>query len=165
MMTNDLRTAALAAYEEQQREVAEDRLRQREDYRQFAHAVFVRTFGFNPESVTTDAADNVIVSASGLAFLYDGEGGFSLWDRCPHCGALVVGQSVFSLEMLGEIIAESIPFAPYGYRHNCQPEPVPEPDPDPMLAALQSIAAELRRANDAREAADDFAATVDLYRQ
>lgn len=34
-----------------------------------------------------------------------------------------------------------------------------------QLYALIAIAAELRRANDTREAADDFAATVDLYRQ
>lgn len=146
---NDLKTAALAAYEEQRAATAQRQEDDRLKVCQIARQHFTELFGTEPDSVTADAQDRIIVNAAGLALRYQ-KNCLDLWGLCPHCGDMVAGKPVYNLQSLGMAVVDG--FAPH-WSHNCQPAPTPEPDP--MLAALQEIAAELKRANDRSDTRGD----------
>lgn len=181
---SDLRTAALAAYEEQQA-VERERLAERNaSIERVARRTFVKIFGIEPDSMET-AGNVTLVSAGGLVLRYSGEGRFYMWETCPRCHQLDTGQYyVDSLELLGKALVED--FTPNDM-HRCpadyeQPEgaatdatgeyldnsigladlatghegPATSQDAAALgqLYALIAIAAELRRANDRAERLD-----------
>lgn len=156
-MTNDLRTAALAAYEEQQTVERERREEQAKSAERAAAARFRAIFGVDAAGVATHPPDGptMVYSAEGLSFQwYDRN--LYLFDECPLCGEYCMGQLISNLELLGEALAEG--FAP-NYTHNCHP--VRHSPPDFLINAVGLIGLAVGR--DGLATPRDAAALGQLY--
>lgn len=117
-MTNDLRTAALAAYQEELTIQRERREEQAKAAERAAAAKFRAIFKVDAAGVAAPPdGPTTVYAADGLSFQwYDRN--LYLLDECPRCGDYCMGQLIHNLESLGEALTDG--FTP-NYTHHCYP--------------------------------------------